>query len=164
MRSLHRYQRLRTRLVGVVLIYPLIALSTYATLDREIFPFFWWELFSYIPAQFKSDYGLEIVKYDDQLLEAPLYFEEAASLLPDPESITAYITIQSLGEAITDGDDAEVERLRGLIEGPHLSNPSAVEYQIVKRDYDILEKWRCQCTDSETVIAEFSHYAPDASQ
>lgn len=158
------YKRLRVKLLIIVALYPVIALYSMRAFEREIFPFFWWELFSYIPAQQRQDYGLRIIQYGDRKPDPPPYFEHASPLINNPTSIEAQTSIQLLGAAIEQSESGEAEKLRRLIETVHMQDPQSVTYQVIRREFDLIERWQCQCFAEEEVIAEFTHHdesAPD---
>lgn len=142
-------------LIGLIL-YPIIALSTIGLPQRELFPFFSWELFSYIPADTITSYGIRFSSANGESLAQPIYFEEAKHLTPYADSVDAFVTLQSLGNAIAQNDAQQTAATQQLLQGTYFGDMSAAEYAIVRRRFDLLERWRHNRYLEEEVIAHLT--------
>jgi hypothetical protein len=121
----------------------------------ELFPMYSWELYSYVPARERIDFGLLITGINGEPLPEPVYFEKAEGLLSDAHSIVALSSIHEFAVAILREDELEVTRIRDYIESLYFSEFESVSYQIVRRKADLLDLWEGADYDEETVIATF---------
>lgn len=146
------YRRMQWGFATLALLYFLVGNGAWLWGNREIYPIFSWDLFSYVPNEV-VDFGLRITKTGNTELEPPLYFEAAVDLLPDAQSIVAYTNIQALGAAIRAGQPVELaaDRVAAL----HLYPLLPVEYEIVQRRYAPLDRWRTGAVRSEELLGAF---------
>ena len=149
--------------IGILAIYTLfLARGSYAFSQyrgpSEIFPFFHWELFSRVPEPQQETYGIRLTALNGAPLGDPVYFED--SILPTHQSSNAYNVIQSIGTAFEAGDREAVDRYRTILESRYLEPATSAEYQLVHREYDVEERYECDCYDTEVVLAEFSMGTP----
>jgi hypothetical protein len=110
---------------------------------REFFPVFNWSLFTHVyPLQTLPE--LHVLSIGDTKLATPVnYFEldayfESARL----RSIIVTKTLGRLQAALLRNDEAEVARLRKIIETRHLSGHGPVEYEICAVRFEPLERWK----------------------
>lgn len=149
------YRRLQNLIALVLLAYMSIGYGFHIFGLRELYPIFSWELFSYVPAQQRIDYGLLIIQVNGEQLPEPVYFEDAAFLPEQAHSIEAYVAIQILASAIVQQDTAETERVRSYFEDIFLIEVETATYQVVRRQADLLLLWQTGQYDEETIIATF---------
>jgi hypothetical protein len=121
----------------------------------ELFPMYSWELYSYVPARERIDFGLLITSINGEPLPEPVYFEEAEGLISEAHSIVAIASIQEFAGAILREDESEAARIRGYIESLYFDEIESVGYQIIRRRADLLDLWEGAEYDEETVIATF---------
>ena len=88
----------------------------------------------------------------------PVYFED--SILPTHQSSNAYTVIQLIGGAFEEDDDEAVDHYRTIFESRYLEPLSGARYELVHREYDVEERYECECYTSEVVLAEFSMGEP----
>jgi hypothetical protein len=122
--------------------------------QSEFFPFAPWDLYSHVPNDF-ADYGLRVTSLDGAPLAAPVYFEAAPDWFAQAQSILAVESIQALGRAVEGGDAAEIARARGIVERDYLAGHPRLRYEVVKRSWEPLERWRSGRFASEAVLAAF---------
>lgn len=146
------------QVVATVLIllglYAGIGSITWYRFGYEIYPIFPWELFSRVPTTV-SDYGLRITHLNGQPLDPPVYFEDAPDRFPEARSIIASGDTQSLGAAIERNDQPGITSLRQRIEARYLAAAPSVQYEVVKRQWLPLERYRQHTFVDEHVIAQF---------
>jgi hypothetical protein len=162
--SLQRHGRRLTRRVVwlaialLVLYTGFLVRGSYAfSQDRsapEIFPFFVWELFSRVPRAEQRSYGLRLTEMNGAPLAEAVYFED--SMLPTHQSSAAHNVINKIGHAYTSGDEATLERYRTIMETRYLHPLESGSYELVRRTYNVKERYDCDCLISETVVAEFT--------
>lgn len=148
-----RYRRTQWGILGIVVIYTAVSLATKGWSGEEFFPFFNWSLFSTVPNE-KHDYGLRITAVDDTQLEPPLYFEAADQWFAEANNIVAYNAIQDYGKAVRQGEAEAIAKIRPFIETLYLED-KAVQYEVVRRTYTPLERWREGTFDKEEVLTSF---------
>lgn len=135
------YRHLQWGITLFILLYVVVGYTTWLRQRPEIFPFFSWDLFTYVPTQVKQDFSLSIVAIGGQPLAEPVYFEQAKTLFAKADAIEAMDAIQNLGLAVSANDPAEIARVRAYLEPLFLSDAGAVEYTLVTRWFNPLERW-----------------------
>jgi len=138
-RVLDRY---RLAVLLFFICYPLLSGTVLAVrwskTANEIYPFFSWALFCFVPGQ-KSDLGIRIVEVDGDTLADPTFIEQAPDLFPGAASSTTHLTIQQIDRRAARDDDAS----RHLLEqNVLLDGHASVTYEVVLRKYDCLERYR----------------------
>jgi hypothetical protein len=106
---------------------------------HEIYPVFSWTLFSKVPQE-RIAWGLRIVAYNGQVLDSPLFYEEADGIVSDPRSISAQYAIRRMCRAELAGNAREVKDARRLLEQTYLA--TGIRYELVRVRYDPLTRWR----------------------
>jgi len=134
--------RFRTGLVVFLIAYPLISGTVLAIrwskTANEIYPFFSWALFCFVPGE-TSDLGIRVTAIDGEPLDPPRFVEESTDDFPEAKRAVTYLTIQKIK---TDSTQA-VDPSRVLIEkNVLLRDHKQVDYELVKRRYDCLERHR----------------------
>ena len=136
--SSNRLRRLRLSQAAV----GIVGYAVFASIpEDEVFPFFDWDLFSVVPHAEETDYGLRVIEVDGEPLPQPLFLEETDGLFPLSRSPTANEIVQALGAAVRRGDDSETARALALLKTVVLE-PHEVTFEMVLRDYDIVERAR----------------------
>lgn len=122
----------------------------------ERFPFFKWSLFSVVPDPVEVDFGIRVVEVGGRPVTPPRYLEVASGLGLPPHTIDAVTLAQELGEATTDGRTGDADAARALLESRFLAGPTSVRYELVRRSFDVLERYECpDCFTSEEVLGAF---------
>ena len=148
------YRRMQWGFATLALLYFLVGNGAWLWGNREIYPIFSWDLFSYVPNEV-VDFGLRITKTGDTELDPPIYFEAAVDLLPDARSIVAYTNIQALGVAILADRPIELAAAADRVEALHLYPLLPVEYEIVQRRYAPLDRWLTGVVRGEELMGAF---------
>lgn len=148
------YTYLKRCITSVVILCFLIGNISWLGWEIEIFPFYSWELFSYVP-NLATDFGLKINAIDNQYIDEPVYFQDAVDLLEDTESIIAFNIIQTLGYAIENNDQPLIDETRKDLESIYFEDFNQVEYEIKKRTYYAAERWRTGTFESEKRLATY---------
>jgi hypothetical protein len=142
----NRY-RWTNRIIAVgVVVYLALAIGREGRAKREeIFPFASWSLFSMVPNE-ADDYSLRILAVNGKAVEPPLYFEDSIHLFSNATDHSARMSIEHLGKAVERGDAHEIEKVRAYLESLHFKSPEreqrVVQYEVVRRRYDPLKRWR----------------------
>lgn len=152
-----RYRITQWAIVLSLILYPLIAFTTIGLPQRELFPFFSWELFSHIPPPEITSYGIRFSSANGQTLTPPIYFEEAKHLTPYADSVDAFVTIQSLGQAVEQSDQSKMMATQQLIQSAYFGELTSANYQLVRRRFDLLERWQLNQYAQENVLTDFSY-------
>jgi len=139
---MQRYRRLKILAAALLCGYAAAALVLKLTLrrDAEVFPLFAWSLFSTVPAE-DTDYAVRILSIGGEVLEPPLYFQQARFFFEGTDSIAAFMTVQRLGDALKAGDAAAIAAHRRLLERQYLRGRGVVRYEIVRRTFNTLTRW-----------------------
>ena len=128
---------------GFVLFLVLIVVLGYGALSRppsyEIYPFYSWSMFSWVPSQ-EDGYALFILQQGEATFNPPIEFQFAGSRVANPNSVVAFRDIQNMGIAYTKGDMKRFEELRSLFERNYL-RPNT-HYQLVRTNSDPLTRWK----------------------
>lgn len=148
------YRRTQWFILSAIFLYWLVGNLPRYWSKPEIYPISSWELFSYVPNEL-ADYGLRVTAVDNQALPEALYFEAATQLFDEAQSITAYVNIQTLGQAIDTGQAEQSEILRSKLEQQYLQIAQPLRYEIVRRRSLPLVRWKTGDFSSEEVIAQF---------
>lgn len=141
----------------VVVIPPAVATVRGEARPSERFPFFAWSLFSEVPPAERARYGLRFLSIDGEVLDPPLYFEEADGLIQNNKAPAAQMVIGRLGKAVEQSNPAFVASQRWLIESTHLQEVESAEYEIVYTRSDIIDRIECGCFLEETPVARFRY-------
>jgi hypothetical protein len=138
------YVATKYALAAFVILYAAIAhWGGVSSPDREFFPVFNWSLFTHVyPVQELPE--LRVVSIGDKSFPEPVNFFELDSYFESARlrSIIVTKTLSRLRAAILRNDDAEVARLRKIIETRHLSGHGPVEYEIRTVKYRPVERWK----------------------
>lgn len=142
--------------VAVLVVYSGVLLWVGPTSHVEQFPFFKWQLFSKVPSEINTSYGVRLLEVDGQELDPPRYFEKSDDLFGNrarsPEAATL---LKSWGGHLEAFRPLRAEASRELFETRFLQSATTVHYEVVKRRYDIIERVECDCFVSEEVIGEY---------
>jgi hypothetical protein len=158
------YRRLKRVLWASFAIYALAGIYQQMAMrgvDRErLFPLASWALFAKVPAQI-TDFSVRLLEIDGVPLARPRWADSATDRLPGLASLDAYRLIQQLGRAVQAGDRNTAERARRALEGIYLRGASPFRYEVVRRSYDPLERWRSGVVRATQPLDQFdSRTAP----
>jgi hypothetical protein len=140
-------------LVAVVL-YVALSIGTWLQLQREIFPFASWELFSYVPNEL-HDYGVRIIQVDGATVEGWPYLETLDALIGADYTINVHQAIQTLGIQVEQADYDAVEESQAFFEATHLGALGSVEYALYSRRSQPIARWRGEGFTHEVELAIF---------
>ena len=119
----------------------------------EVFPFFAWSLYSRVPG-FKSDYGIRVVD-DDGQREYLDYgrFGEFTTI--------GYKRVQMLGKSVSQGaSEARIAEQRRIIESIYFDDDDIeLSYELMTRQYDVLDRYTSGTFVSEAVLRGFTQIA-----
>jgi hypothetical protein len=157
--STHGYTARKYALVVFVAAYAVVAhWGGKSSPRREFFPVFNWSLFTHIYSVPMLP-ELHVVSIAGEKLAKPVnyfeldtYFESARQ-----RSIVVTKTLGQLHAAILRKDDAEVARLRRIIETRHLSGHGPVEYEVRTVRFMPVQRWKNKDEVFEqTVVGRFT--------
>jgi hypothetical protein len=149
-------RRDRVVVIGIAFIVGYLGVVAWHGPERgtEAFPVFDWSLFSEIPEPSISDYSIRITTIDGQELATPLFFEEAKRYLPNAyQRSDAYQLIQRLGTAVERSQRGKVRELQAVLDERWLAEVGTAEYEVVRREFDLLERAQCDCYTDVTVLS-----------
>jgi hypothetical protein len=150
--ALKRSEWLVRAVVVFCLLYALVAA---VTRTDERFPLFGWSLFSQVPSAHGSDYSVRLVELDGRRLKPPKYYEDA-KLVDQGRLVQATRAMTALGRAAERDPNGDVVTYRaGVFEGVYLNEYKRGRFEVVKRTYDIRDRFDCRCFVSETVLGEY---------
>lgn len=151
------YRRWRRLVFAFTLLYVVISLGSLVILARksknEVFPIFSWALFCFIPQQ-EQDYGIRVIQGGDATPATPRYIERTD--FPGANSPALYMVIQDMGHALRQGQDDTLDTKRKILETNYLPPDSAVRYELVRREFDVLERYRDGTFRHIEVLGTFS--------
>lgn len=149
------YRRLQWAILVIIVVYVVLGYGLWLLKLPEAFPAFSWELFTYVPARNRIDFGLLITAVDGEPLPEPVYFEQAEEFVAAAHSIDAIASIYEWGSAVADGEEAKAEYVRTYFESLFLRDTGVTTYQIILRHGDLLELWQTGTYTSESVLATY---------
>jgi hypothetical protein len=135
--------------------YVAVLLFGVAVGQREVFPFFRWDLFARVPAAVSTDYSVRLVAVDGEPLPRPVWFEDAHRYLSRAGSVDAKRLMWTLGEAVEDERTESAASARRLLETTYLADAPSVDYELVHRRFDPVERMDCRCFEEERVIGRY---------
>jgi hypothetical protein len=147
------------RLIAVgaafMLVYTVV-LAQKGTEKPETFPFTSWSLFSKVPDREGTDYSLRFTSANGAGLAEPVYFEDAEALRLPTDAPAAIEVIQQLGRHLAGDRQDQVATTRALLESKYLTAVDRADYEVVRRRYDRLERYECDCFSQVDVLDRFS--------
>jgi len=150
------YNRIRIILTSVILFYSTCALFLHYYEGRnEVFPFFTWELYARVPNRV-TDYTIRITALNGKELEKPLYFQQSRKYFSKAHSVSAYFAFKKLGKAIRSGNKKKINYHRKYIEQIYLAGYESLEYDVVSRSYNPLNKIRNNKIKKSKSLKSFS--------
>lgn len=147
---------LKTTMAVLVVVYVVIAYEGGHTERHQYFPAFNWSLFSYVNAT-PSLVELHVKRIGDQTFDPPVNYFELGSYFLSARNHSTQLTknVGLLAWASQNGDKQRAETLRKLIELQDLSGHGIVEYQLVRVEFNPIERWKTGRKQHETVLAEY---------
>jgi hypothetical protein len=121
---------------------------------KEVFPVFAWSLFERIPNT-EEDYAIRVLIVGSEELRPPRYFEESGFWFDKDRSSLGYSDIQRLGAAFAERDADRVARIRALLERRYFAGAGTVRYELVRRSFDPVDRWRSGRFKSARSLAVF---------
>lgn len=122
----------------------------------EVFPFFSWSLFSEVPDAVEVDYSVRFISVNGVTLDEPVFFEESKAFLRTASAPQAYQVIQQLGRAHDKNQDRRAAESQDLLDSQWLASLTSADYEVVRREFDILERLECDCYSNVVVLSEAS--------
>lgn len=129
---------LQTIILILGIVYALFSSYTWYFQGVEHFPFYSWDLFSYVPNSV-DDYQLQIIELDGQPID-PIYFNQADAYFVEASSIVIFHNIQTFGRAVQNQQESEATNTRLQIESNAFPQYNTVTYHLVKRLYNPLQQ------------------------
>ncbi len=123
--------------------------------DPELFPVFRWSLFSKVPNQVETNYGIRLLEVHGEPLAWGVYFEQSGGFGLNYSSPDASVLTQAIGAATTPGREKILADRLALFEDRFLADAAPVRYELVRRKYDVIDRYFCDCYISEEVLGEF---------
>jgi len=108
---------------------------------KEVFPLYSWSLFRRVPNTV-GDYALRVLRVGGEKMQSPPYFEDSGYWFDKDNSSLGYFNIQRLGIAISKGDRDRVARIRGLLERRYFADVGGVRYEVIRRLFDPVNRWK----------------------
>jgi hypothetical protein len=145
-------------LVRAALVFcALYALVAFQDRHTERFPFFSWTLFSDVPDPKSTDYSVRLLERDGTVLTPPLYYADA-KLVDQGQLVQANRQMKGLGRAIErEGADSPGSVYRAAVfEDQFLGKYQSGRFEVVKRTFDIRDRFDCHCFSNEEVLGEFT--------
>jgi hypothetical protein len=138
--------------VAFVLLYALVASQTRTD---ERFPLFGWSLFSDVPQPRGVDYSVRLLELDGERFDPPVYFEDAG-IVNQARVVQAVRALRRFGTA-AQGDDPNVTAFHAdRFQEVYLTEYTSGRYELVRRSFDVRDRYECDCFADEEVIGEFS--------
>jgi hypothetical protein len=118
----------------------------------EIYPIAPWALFCFVPNQ-ESEFAIRFRAIDGKSFDEPLYYEELADFDQHQKTLGRGI-IHDMGALWDDGPPLQFAQQRRLFERNFVA-PIAREarYELVRRDYDVLNRWRTGAVNHTEILA-----------
>jgi hypothetical protein len=141
-------QSYRNGIYGVVIFafaYPLVAgtvlIKDWDSGFGEIYPIAPWALFCFVPNR-ESDFGIRVTAVDGHAYECSQYFEQLPQFSEKQKTIGTGI-IREMGALSNGTESPEFEERRRLFECNFLHCLGRdVHYELVCREYEVLDRWR----------------------
>ena len=144
--------------IGCVLLAYLVLGATFrlTRTNGEVFPFFSWTLFIYVPGD-TSEYAVELIEQGGRRFDPPRPLHAARGLVPGAGNVTAQVVVQRMGRAAERGDATALAELRRVFEREHLAAHRApVHYRLVREHYDPIERWTTGGVRAVSELAQWS--------
>jgi len=160
----------RISIVAVFLFavaYPLIAgVVLVFGRDRgvdEIYPIAPWALFCFVPNE-EVNFAIRILAVDKRVLKQPQYLEDMHTFSEDQMTV-GYSIVQEIGRrAVAEQSEALAWELQ-LFERSFLRPlGQIVQYELVRRQFDVLERWRTGEYDRVETIDQYVSQSNSVSQ
>ncbi len=131
----------RRGLVALLALYLcLVVLRESQMGAQEVYPFASWSLFTWVPNEV-NDHSVRLISLNGRSLDPPLFFEDSREYFRGAPLSPARGLMLHLGREMQRGS-ADAPDLRRRFERLYLNGQGAVEYEVVARRYDPLERWR----------------------
>lgn len=129
--------------IGFISLYFLFGMLTALLGAKEIFPFFSWSLFSFIPNE-NREYAIIVYEYDGIIVSPPQLFQqlfqEAKGIIRQSDSIIAHNLIQDFGNAYEGNEIRKAEKIRKLFNANFIKTPA--QYSLIRIIYNPIERWK----------------------
>lgn len=142
-------------IIGMVCFYGMVAVFLRYSKpdDPEIFPFFAWDFFDYIP-NLRTEYSIEIINYNGVQFNPSKSFFENNFVNSQADLISVRKLIQDFALAYVN-HGADFEKKRIALESSYLGNVK--KYSLVKSEYNPIEMYKKGIVKKE-VIGIFNIY------
>lgn len=124
--------------------------------DREIFPFFSWNMFNKVPPDIAEAYDVLIHKADTETFTPPKSINEVKNIYrPNAGGAALYRSIiGKFGLSLKDNNVKEASRRRAMLESKFLLHP--VEYEVVHIRFNTIERFKTGRTLKLVSLGKFS--------
>jgi hypothetical protein len=124
----------------------------------EIYPFAPWALFCFVP-NYESDFAVRIRAIDGRQLDQPPYFEQLPGFDEHQKTIGRGV-IEGMGSLAGDQASPAFAEQRRLFERNYLAPlGDDVRYELVRREYDVLERWKTGAFQTNEPVAALVYRA-----
>jgi hypothetical protein len=148
------YRHLKLFIASFLILYAVLGAFAHFIFRTELYPIFTWCLYCRIPNELQ-DYDLRILTVNGEKLVLAPYFQEASQWFQEANSRSAYRSIQKLGLAVEVGDTEMIKEVRRFFEPLYLGRANVVYYEIVKRSFNPMERWKYGSFKSVTSLGLF---------
>ncbi|WP_136661330.1 hypothetical protein [Nitratireductor sp. XY-223] len=151
------YRRIVVTIPVFLACYTFVAMLGSGLSSRaEFFPVFSWSLFTYV-SDTRVLCELDVISVDGEELPAPTQFYDLPEYFPAALSrdIRLLKTLQRACVARIEGNEAEFDALRRVIENSFLSARRNVRYKLLTRTYNPIDRWRDGTVMSTKLLGEF---------
>jgi hypothetical protein len=154
--------RSHRRIIPILIIfsiaYPLVSggvlLSRWDGGIGEIYPIAPWTLFCFVPNR-EIEYAVRLREANGRALGEAEYFENCGSFAESQKTVGVAI-VQEMGRWASDPNSTEFREQRSLFEKSFLLPVARhVRYELVRREFDVLERWRTGRCEKVDVVAKF---------
>lgn len=139
---------------GLALFFAISLMSVEISGSPEMYPFFNWQLFSYIPNE-KDEFSIEVYRIGSREYDPPLQYADMTSLFVDAGAAPTEYTprIRELAKAVKEEDPERIRQAREEIDVLFGRNEYA--YGILEVRLDPVEYWKTGEYASSTVLRVF---------
>lgn len=135
MRTTSRAKQIQLGFITFALLYAIVGNYTWLSYQRDFFPIYSFDLFSYVPSR-TSEFAIRFTTINGHRLDTLLYFNSAGTYIPAAQTIEAFALIQRFGNAVYT-NSGEAKALRDQFEAHYLPELGTVDYDLVIRAFAV---------------------------
>ncbi len=123
---------------------------------HSMYPFYNWDLFSYMPRYFYNWYFIKIHEIDGEKLDRPLVYSFNRSLLKPKTNWLLHDQIFILGSAI-EANSEHLTHAHKQLEANLFKRVNSAEYEVIKGNIDIREVRKTENIDESESLGRFRY-------